>query len=153
MSCCNYAVQLHVVFGIKTAFQTFQKDVLLTLDKSLVIYEFKCQCGADYVGRTLQRLGVRLAQHVPARIQKSWTSNKNILTSTSGHSPIHESAIGQHLLDNKLCGESDSCFSIVHRSHSKHLLSILESLGVTIRKPSLCRQNELFLKLEVFKEL
>ena len=43
-----------------------KKDVLPTLSKSNLIYFFQCrQCEDRYVGRTLQRLGARIRQHVP----------------------------------------------------------------------------------------
>ena len=40
-----------------------------TKQKSSVIYEFTCQCDSGYVGRTTQRLGDRIKQHVPSNIR------------------------------------------------------------------------------------
>ena len=42
-----------------------RKDVLSAEIVSNVIYLFTCECGHKYVGRTSQRLGDRIKQHVP----------------------------------------------------------------------------------------
>ena len=42
-----------------------RKDVLSAENVSNVIYLFTCECGHKYVGRTSQRLGDRIKQHVP----------------------------------------------------------------------------------------
>ena len=34
------------------------------------VYCFKCQCVVDYVDKTIQRLAVRIAQHVQGSIHK-----------------------------------------------------------------------------------
>ena len=39
-------------------------DVLLTAQKSFVIYEYKCRCNSRYVGRTSQQMKDRIKQHV-----------------------------------------------------------------------------------------
>ena len=41
------------------------KDVLSAENLSNVIYLFTCRCGHRYVGRTTQRLGERIKQHIP----------------------------------------------------------------------------------------
>lgn len=161
VSHCFYAVQPRVVLCTKTAFPAFKKDVLPTLQNSLIIYEFRCRCDADYVGRTFQRLGVRVAQHVPGYLRKIFISSGPLrntsgpLRNTSGRPPILESSIGVHLYENKTCGQaySDECFRILHKARNKQHLNILEAVSVLMCKPALCRQKELSHKLELFKEL
>ena len=53
-----------VVYGSQPAFPSCVKDVLPTLQKSNVIYLFKCWCGSQYVGKTTQRLENRVQQHL-----------------------------------------------------------------------------------------
>ena len=56
------------VFTSRKMFSTSKKDVLSAEDLSCVVYLFSCACGHSYVGRTTQRLGERVRQHVPAEI-------------------------------------------------------------------------------------
>ena len=60
-----YAVNVRVTYSTKHAFSV-KKDVLPTLQRSNLIYEFECRhCGSRYVGRTQHRLNARVKQHVP----------------------------------------------------------------------------------------
>ena len=52
-------------FTSRAMFRTSKKDVLSAEYLSNVIYLFDCACGRSYVGRTSQRLGERMKQHVP----------------------------------------------------------------------------------------
>ena len=49
-------------------FHTNRKDVLSANNLSNVVYLFGCVCGHSYVGRTTQRLGERIRQHIPAEM-------------------------------------------------------------------------------------
>ena len=112
------------------------KGLRAYLPKSSVIYEFTCQCDSGYVGRTTQRLGDRIKQHVPSNIR-----NKTGKTS--------DSAIGQHLLDNPDCAKlyNDDMFQIIGRARSSFHLAFLESIYIQTKKPSLCRQKEFVFSL------
>lgn len=61
--------QSRIFFSTRRAFPSVHKDVLPTYQQSLVIYQYKCQCEADFVGKTIQQLEVRIAQHVTGQIQ------------------------------------------------------------------------------------
>ena len=63
--CKKYADGTRLVFTSKRMLPVACKDVLLTIQKSVVIYEYKCHCDSRYVGRTSQRLQDRIKQHVP----------------------------------------------------------------------------------------
>lgn len=56
------------IFTSRKMFSTSKKDVLSAEDFSYVVYLYSCACGHNYVGRTTQRLGERVRQHVPADI-------------------------------------------------------------------------------------
>ena len=77
--CCFHAVKVRSIFATKAAFHSIHKDVLPIFNQSLLIYKFKCLCNSTYIGRTNQRLEVRVRQHVPRGIL-----NSDQLT--SGHS-------------------------------------------------------------------
>ena len=124
----------------------------LPTKKSSVIYEFTCKCESGYVGRTTQRLGDRIKQHVPSNIR-----NKNApqreqpprsCRSRNTFKPS-DSAIGQHLLDNqdsaKRC--NGDMFRTIGRARSSFNLAVLESIYIQTKKPPLCRQKEFVFSL------
>ena len=62
---CYGFVSSRLVFTPKRMLPVAPKDILPTIQKSFVIYEYKCHCDSQYVGRTSQRLHDRIKQHVP----------------------------------------------------------------------------------------
>ena len=63
----TYAPQCSAICCLmsKKMFSTTNKDVLPTTAFSNVIYLFTCACGHKYIGKTTQRLGDRMKQHIP----------------------------------------------------------------------------------------
>ena len=59
------------IFTSRDMFNTTKKDVLPADKLSNVIYLFNCECDYSYVGRTTQRLGERMRQHVPVDLVQS----------------------------------------------------------------------------------
>ena len=59
------------------------------------------------------------------------------------NAPVSGSAIGQHLLDNKICSEKfdTNWFSILATGRSSFDLLTLEATFIESFKPSLCRQK------------
>ena len=149
---CFFAVNPRIVYSTRRALPSIQKDCVPTKQKSSVIYEFTCQCDSGYVGRTTQRLGDRIKQHVPSNIRnktapqreqppRSCRSRNTVKTS--------DSAIGQHLLDNPDCAKlyNDDMFRIIGRARSSFHLAVLESIYIKTKKPPLCRQKEFVFSL------
>ena len=62
---CYGIVSTRLVFTSKRMLPAARKDIPPTIQKSLVIYEYKCHCDSRYVGRTSQRLQNGINQHVP----------------------------------------------------------------------------------------
>ena len=54
-------------------FSTTNKDVLPMTYLSNVIYLFTCECDHRYIGRTTQRLGGRIEQHIPNKLVRTVT--------------------------------------------------------------------------------
>ena len=150
------AIYLSIYLSILPA---IEKDVLPTNHRSNLIHEFVCHCDSRYVGRTSQRLQDRIKQHVPKFILNNSTTSKirsslsrACKTDDNSSQPcFHESAIGQHLLDNKECASqySDSKFSILFRGRSKFHLSALEATFIKSLKPNLCKQKEFVYSLKL----
>ena len=70
---CYGSVSTRLVFTSKRMLPVARKDVLLAIQKSVVIYEYKCHCDSRYVGRTSQRLQDRIKQHVPQWLRQQLT--------------------------------------------------------------------------------
>ena len=102
-------------FSTRRALLSIQKDCVPTNQKSSAIYEFTCQCDSGYEGRTTQRLGDMIKQHVPSNIRnKTAPQREQPLRSCRSRNTVKtsDSAIGQHLLDNPDCAISimTTCF-------------------------------------------
>ena len=122
---CFHAVKVRSIFATKAAFSSIHKDVLPIFNQSLLIYKFKYWCNSTYVGRTSQRLEVRVRQYVPRVIL-----NSDRLT--SGISQALYSAIGEHLQTINSCRNNyqDYRFSVLHRARSKIHLKNLEAIYI-----------------------
>ena len=144
------SVRLKVVFKTQRLHQGLPKDSSPTTDKNNVIYNFKCHCNSEYVGRTSKRFHQRRDEHVPPKIRK-WmldpTSRKPQAT--------YFTAIGDHLIQNPQCAQnySDDRFTILTRGRNQFHLSTLESLFIQTMKPVLCRQKRQVYKTKIFKML
>ena len=97
---CYGSMALRTVFVSRQMLPASWKDVLPAIQKSSVIYEYKCHCDSGYVGKTAQRLQDHIKQHV-----LNHYDNTQPLNECKGKQPIAEcdSAIGQHLLENDQC--------------------------------------------------
>ena len=149
-----YSSKLRCIFSTKSILPSTPKDSLPALLSSNVVYEFKCECGARYVGRTSQRLGERIKQHIPSTIR-----NKPVPTRQQPKRACHSkqeitcsSAIGKHLLENGTCAEaySDTQFRVLAKCRTLMSLRIKEAIYIKLSKPPLCRQKEFVFKLSLF---
>ena len=95
-------------------------------------------------------------KHVPKSITNPRTSANRQSFSRSCKNNIrpqqfHESAIGQHLLDNAQCAlhYSNEKFSILARGRSSFHLSALEATFIKSLNPLLCKQKEFVYSLKI----
>ena len=134
-----------------------RKDVLPTIQKSFVIYEYKCHCVSRYVGRTSPRLQDRIKQHVSQWLREQLTrprrSQSHKSCKRTDTKPDCDSAIGQHLLDNEQCTlhYDNKRFSILAAAGSSFHLNLLETAYIKNRRPVLCRQKEFVYTLKLFR--
>ena len=73
---CYGSVALRTVFVSRQMLSASRKDVLPAIQKSSVIYEFKCHCDSPYVGRTSQRFQDRIKQHDPKWLRQHTASQR-----------------------------------------------------------------------------
>ena len=73
------AVETRYVYSTSERLSASNKDILLALQKSNVIYQFSCHCDSRYVGCTSQRRQDRIKQHVPKSIRSCSSSQKRVL--------------------------------------------------------------------------
>ena len=97
------AVITRLVFTSKRVLPVARKDVLPTIQKSFVIYEYKYHCDSRCVGRTSQRLQDRIKQHVPQWLRQQLTrprrSQPHRSCKRTNTKPNCDSVIGHHLLE------------------------------------------------------
>ena len=76
----------------------------------------------------------------------------NYVTCDQRPQQFHESAIGQHFLDNAQCAfhYNNEKFSILARGRSSFHLSALETTFIKSLKPLLCKQKEFVYSLKIF---
>ena len=105
---CFFSVEPRVIFTTRQLQPATKKHVLPCHHHSNVIYQFVCHCSSRYIGRMSQRLKERIKQHAPRSIANPPASHNRQSLSRSCKAntcpqQFHESAIGQHLLDNAQC--------------------------------------------------
>ena len=135
---------MRVIILTRTAFVSVRKDVLPPHHINSVIYKYTCSCGSDYIGRTSNRLDLRIKEHLPARILNI-ELKRGQFVNTSG------SSIADHMINSRECVTDFNVdrFSNLSRSHSLYHLKVLETLHVRSLEPSLCKQRDCLLGLNV----
>ena len=154
---CYGSVAVRTVFISRQMLPTSRKDVVPALQKSSVIYEYKCHCDSRYVGRTSQRLQDRTKQHIPKWLQQITGATKRTqpgrACKQSQATPECDSAIGQHLLENARCAANynEDQFFILDTARNGFHLSVLEASYIREGRQILCKQKEFVYTLNLFK--
>ena len=152
---CYGSVALQTEFVSRQMLPASRKYVLPAIQKSSVIYEYKCHCESRYVGRTVQRLQDRIKQHVPKWLRQRTASQRvqpNRACKRKQLTPECDSAIGR-LLENDQCAANynDDQFSILDTARSPFHLSLLEASYIKVWRPNLCKQKEFVYTIKLFK--
>ena len=143
------SVRLRVVYQTKKPISGIRKDVSPIHEKNNIIYNFKCHCDSEYVGRTSRRFHQRINDHVPRNI-RDWIAGNRRKPRAD-----YFTAIGNHLLHNADCAQhyDEQMFTILARGRNQFHLSVLESLFIRTAKPVLCKQKQYVYKTKLFKML
>ena len=141
---CSFLAAVRVIFLTRAAFVSMRKDILPPHHINSVIYRYTSSCGSDYISRTSNRLDLRIKMHLPVRIL-NLELKRDQLANTSG------SSIAEHVINSRECVADFNVdrFSILSRSHSIFHLQVLETLYVRPLQPSLCKQRDCLLGLNV----
>ena len=153
---CFFPAEPRLIFNTRHLLPAIKKDVLPSHHHSNVVYQFVCHSDSRYVGRTSQRLGEQIKQHVPRSIANPPASHNRQSLSRSCKAntrlqQFQESSIGQHLLDNAQCAlhYSNKKFSILARGGSSFHLSALEATFIKSLNPLLCKRKEFVYSLKI----
>ena len=131
------------------------KGVLPLIATSNVIYKFMCCCDNSYVGRTTQRLGSRIRQHVPQYAMDLFDRRvlpiKEYVTRCTHRKALASpsSAILKHLLENDSCTQryTSNCFMVIGRTETTFKLCVKEALVIHRHKLTLNIQKEAYKRL------
>ena len=142
---CFNAGSLRVIFSTTPLMKINIKDPLPTLARSNVVYNFECLCEKRYVGRTTQRLMDRITQHIPSVIRNH--KKDGVIPD----SKLQDSAIAQHLCENKDCADAynHERFTILAQARSLFYFKTLKVICISSTKPILCRQKMFVYSLQV----
>ena len=137
------AAKLRSVYSTSPVIRMQVKDRLPKLTSSMIIYSFKCVCGASYIGRTVRRLSQRVKEHHPR-----WLSQ--------GKTGAISSAILGHLVDTGHKIDPENAFNVVYRippNRSKAVrvctLATTEAIAIRLLNPNLCAQKRLVQALQL----
>ena len=158
ISDCYCAVKLRTIFSSRTLFAGHVKDRSPIHHIGNVIYKFLCSCDSMYVGRTSQRLHLRMKEHVPpafleyTRAQQlgrlSKTKSKSKKTTWSSLS-----SIGKHFNDSPSCAVKydPNNFTVLARGRTAFHLKVLEAMYIKTLAPDLCVQKKFVHSVLLFK--
>ena len=122
------------------------KDRTPTHQLSNVIYKFSCTCGSVYVGRTSQRLHIRMDQHVPKSFREFMRGNKTKTSQRKSKKTSWKSltSIGKHLEGKPDCAKNYELdhFSVLARGRTDFHLKVLEAMYIKHLTPNLCIQKQ-----------
>ena len=148
MESCYGSVSNRLVFTFKRMLPVAHKNVLFTIQKSFVTYEYQCHCDSRYVGRASQRIQDRIKQHVLQWLRQQLTcprrSQPHRSCNRTDNKSGCDSANGQHLLANDqfALNFDNKRFSILATARSSFHLNLLQTAYIKTRRPVLCRQKE-----------
>ena len=100
------------------------------------------------MGKTSQRFGERIKQHVPKHLVNAPTSKKRCSRPPKVRKKPaegYQSAIACYLAANEDCHKSfqEYDLSILCRWRSKHHQDVLEAMFIHVLRPKICKQNSL----------
>ena len=146
---CYQAVEPRIIFKTTKILPAIHKDVLPSLQQSMVVYQYVCRCDCQYVGQTSQRLQDRINQHIPRCIRSDKKPTKNLPNSkckiTNTRAVYYDSEIEQYLLENEECAKhyNNAQFSILATARSSFHLSVLEATYINSLQAKSTNRHEL----------
>ena len=99
------------------------------------IYQFTCDCGSNYIGRTERMLKTRVREHIP-----KWLQNQvDTLHRIDGNGRYLASSIAKHPIEAILMGNVTNLFKVVYKNRSRKMLRFAVALAIRrLNLPPLC---------------
>jgi hypothetical protein len=132
-----------IIFTTKAIGIRSSKDTVPLTRASQVIYNFSCNCGSRYVGRTSRNLSERISEHLPQWFVAG--GNERPRSRSEPPSAITRHAIGCRRFDRTR--PRGDYFSIVTHARSKAMLPLLEACVIKSQCPDLCAQKDFLFSL------
>ncbi|CAH8524172.1 unnamed protein product [Dicrocoelium dendriticum] len=110
------------------------------------IYQFVCNCGSSYIGRTDRSLGKRIGEHIPKWIAKLSTQEAGEREKVS---KMPASSIAKHLLESGHQVDPRSTFTVIYRNDNPKVLRFAEAVALNRHRPILCVQKQLTVSLKL----
>ena len=108
--------------------------------KSHCIYQFTCDCGNSYIGRTDRCLKSRIKEHLPKWVLRAVESGPQ--TETTRRLPA--SSIARHLLTSCHKVNPDNAFRVLLSHPNPTFLRFAEAVAINnLRPPSVCRNSSM----------
>ena len=108
--------------------------------KSHCIYQFTCDCGNSYIGRTDRCLKSRIKEHLPKWVLRAVESGPQ--TETTRRLPA--SSIARHLLTSCHKVNPDNAFRVLLSHPNPTFLRFAEAVAINnLRPPPLCAETAL----------
>ena len=107
------------------------------------IYQFSCNCGESYIGRTDRLLETRIKEHLP-----KWVMSELNRPSPSALK-LPTSSIGKHVLIDAHQVNTLSTFKVILRHTNPNFLRFAEAVAIRILKPSLCVHKQFVVNLRL----
>ena len=113
--------------------------------KAHCIYQFTCDCGNSYIGRTDRCLNSRIKEHLPKWVRCEVETGP--LSVTTRRPPA--SSIARHVLTTGHQINPDKSFRILLSHPNPHFLRFAEAVAINRLHPPLCVQKQLFVNLRL----
>ena len=134
-----------IIFKARKMLPNSSKYVRPLLATSNVIYKFVYCCDNSYLGRTTQRLGSRIRQHVPKYAEDLFDSRvlrmlKHVVKCTHRKALASpSSAILKNLLENDNWAQryTSDCYTVNGRTETTFKLCVKEAILIHRHKPTL----------------
>ena len=110
------------------------------------VYDFKCSCGCNYIGRTDRSLRTRAAEHIPKWLVEAMNTS-GFPENSKDRRPA--SSIAKHLIESGHRVEPDKAFSLLYKNSKGRLLRFIEALAIKKFDPILCVQKQFILTLQL----
>ena len=144
MESCYGSVSTRLILTSKRMLPVACKDVLPTIQKSFVKYEYKCHCDSRYIGRTSKDYRMT-SSNMFCNGQDNWLVHADLnhtdrANETTPNWTVTLPLVSNFLLENEECAlnHDNKRFSILAIARSSFHHNLLEAAYIKTQRPVLC---------------